>query len=76
MWIDKNTLPNTIDAEIPLLLLLKQDNSGFCGMPITYHQRIVKGWYVSSKRIFTYDDVFNANEQITHYMLYPSDPES
>ena len=51
MWIDKNTLPNTIDAEIPLLLLLKQDNSGFCGMPITYHQRIVKGWYVSSKRI-------------------------
>lgn len=73
MWICVDNLPSAPDDCI-VVVLLKQTNNGFGGSPTPLSHRIKIANYSPTKKVFSFDGIFNANHLITHYMLLQRDP--
>ncbi len=74
MWIDvKESLPD-FSEETKVIALFKQDNSGWCGMPVDFADRVEKVWWIPQRRCFAFEDIENANHMVTHWFEIPAEP--
>lgn len=73
-WISVEDRFPDLPEEQEVLVCIKQDNSGWFGMPLTNSDRVFKAWWIPQKSCFAYDDIENANHKVTHWMPIPNPP--
>jgi hypothetical protein len=73
-WISVNIKPEG-NEERKVLVCIKQDNSGWCGMPLTDDERVFKAWWIPQRDCFAYKDLENANHKIEGWMPLPEPPK-
>tara|TARA_R110002153_G_scaffold78418_5_gene200832 strand:+ start:2995 stop:3249 length:255 start_codon:yes stop_codon:yes gene_type:complete len=73
-WIDAKNNKPVFNEETRVIVLLKQDNTGFCGMPLKLDERTHKAWWIPQRECFSVGDVEDANFKVTHWFEIPSDP--
>jgi len=76
MWIDVKTEKPKFSEETKVIALLKQDNSGWYGSPLTLDERTIKAWWIPQRECFAYEDIENANNKVTHWFQIPDDPNT
>ena len=75
-WVNVETDLPKGNEERKVIALFKQDNSGWCGMPLDLHERTHKVWWVPQRECFAYMDIENANHLVSHWFDIPSIPDA
>lgn len=76
MWINVSDKKPCFKEETKVIALFKQDNSGWCGMPLDLAERVHQVWWIPQRDCFAVGDIENANHKVTHWFAIPDDPET